>query len=67
LRFSYTGEPMSIEDRLINPLGFKVERYRRSAETPPMPDPTPVQPGEAGTSGAAVAPGQTFGAGRPPR
>jgi type IV secretion system protein VirB8 len=67
LRYGYTGEPMSVEDRLINPLGFKVERYRRSAETPPMPEPAPVQPGEAAIPDAAVVPGQTFNAGRQPR
>lgn len=67
LRYSYTGEPMSVEDRLINPLGFKVERYRRSAETPPMPDPAPVQAGEAVIPDAAAASGQTTGAGPPPQ
>lgn len=67
LRYSYSGEPMSVEDRLVNPLGFKVERYRRSAETPPMPDPTPVQSGGVAIPDATVAPGQTLGAGRPPQ
>lgn len=42
IRFGYTGEAMSIEDRLTNPLGFKVIRYRRSAEIPPSPLPTPI-------------------------
>lgn len=67
LRFSYTGEPMSVEDRLVNPLGFKVERYRRSAETPPVPEPTPVQPAAAALSGPSSAPDQSAGAGLTPR
>lgn len=39
IRYSYSGEPMSLEDRLVNPLGFKVERYRRSAEALPSSGP----------------------------
>lgn len=39
LRYGYSGEPMSVEDRLINPLGFKVERYRKSAEILPTFEP----------------------------
>lgn len=35
--FTYSGEPMSAADRLINPLGFKVTRYRRDAETLAVP------------------------------
>jgi len=36
--FHYSGMPMAQEDRYINPLGFQVLRYRRSAEslTPPV-------------------------------
>lgn len=67
LRFSYTGEPMSVEDRLVNPLGFKVERYRRSAETPPVPEATPVQPTAAAISGLSAAPDQSVNAGQEPR
>lgn len=32
VHFSYSGEPMSVADRMINPLGFKIDRYRKSAE-----------------------------------
>jgi type IV secretion system protein VirB8 len=32
IRYRYSGEPMSMEDRLINPLGFQVLRYRRDQE-----------------------------------
>jgi type IV secretion system protein VirB8 len=30
--FRYTGAPMRMDDRLLNPLGFKVTSYRRDAE-----------------------------------
>jgi type IV secretion system protein VirB8 len=33
IAFRYTGAPMRMEDRFINPLGFQVTRYRRDAET----------------------------------
>lgn len=33
IRYTYSGEPLSLEDRMINPLGFKVSDYRKSAET----------------------------------
>src|SRR3546814_16291712 len=32
VRFEYSGEPMRVADRMINPSGFKVTRYRKSAE-----------------------------------
>ena len=31
--FRYTGAPMRMEDRFVNPLGFQVTSYRRDAET----------------------------------
>jgi type IV secretion system protein VirB8 len=34
--YRYTREPMSVEDRFINPLGFQVLRYSKNAETPPV-------------------------------
>jgi len=40
VRFRFSGEAMSAADRLVNPLGFQVVRYRRDAEMPPSP---PVQ------------------------
>ncbi|HEX8621895.1 MAG TPA: VirB8/TrbF family protein [Allosphingosinicella sp.] len=43
IRYRYSGEPLRLEDRLINPLGFQVLRYRRDAEAlPPEPAPAPV-------------------------
>ena len=35
VRYTYSRAPMTLEDRLVNPLGFKVLTYRRSAEAPP--------------------------------
>lgn len=32
IRYRFSGEPMQVEDRYINPLGFQVTRYRRDAE-----------------------------------
>lgn len=47
LRYRFTGEPMSLEDRLSNPLGFQVIEYRRDQEAPPQqadtPSPAPAQ------------------------
>ena len=37
IRYRYSGEPMSAEDRFVNPLGFQVLRYRRDAEALPPP------------------------------
>jgi len=44
IRYRYSGEPMRIEDRFINPLGFEVLRYRRSPEA--------IVPAEADTAPA---------------
>jgi len=35
MQFAFTGGPLSMEDRLINPLGFQVTSYRRDAEAAP--------------------------------
>lgn len=37
VRYRFSGEPMHLEDRFENPLGFKVVRYRRDAEALPPP------------------------------
>lgn len=42
IRFRFSGDPMSAADRFVNPLGFQVVRYRRSAEA--LPPAQPVQP-----------------------
>jgi type IV secretion system protein VirB8 len=33
MTYRFTGAPMKMEDRLLNPLGFQVTAYRRDAET----------------------------------
>jgi type IV secretion system protein VirB8 len=48
IRFGYSSGPLSVADRMINPLGFQVSRYRRSYETipavaPVTPLPVPAQ------------------------
>ena len=45
MNYRFTGEPMRMEDRLVNPLGFQVTRYRRDPEAPPPPELAP-QPGQ---------------------
>jgi type IV secretion system protein VirB8 len=39
IRYRYSGEPLAVEDRYVNPLGFKVTGYQRNAETAPAPNP----------------------------
>jgi type IV secretion system protein VirB8 len=46
LSFRYTGAPMRMEDRMLNPLGFQVTSYRRDSETIAPPPPT-AQPAPA--------------------
>ena len=48
IRYRYSGEPMRIEDRFVNPLGFEVLRYRRDAEA--------VAPAESGAAAPATVP-----------
>lgn len=45
IAFGYRGQPMRIEDRLDNPLGFEVKSYRVDAEAPPPPAAAASQPG----------------------
>ena len=35
--YQFSDGPLSAEDRLVNPLGFQVTRYRRNDETAPRP------------------------------
>lgn len=37
MRYRFSGEPMSVKDRFVNPLGFQVVHYRRNEEVL-MPD-----------------------------
>ena len=49
VRYRYSGAPMKLEDRFINPLGFQVTGYRKDPET------IPAQPVSAAESGAGIA------------
>ena len=49
VRYTYSGAPMSAADRYLNPLGFEVTRYNRSAETLPEARETVPQPTAAET------------------
>jgi type IV secretion system protein VirB8 len=40
LKFHYSGEPMTAEDRLVNPLGFHITRYHKDVEI--LREPTPM-------------------------
>ena len=43
--FKWSGEPVTAEERFVNPLGFQVTRYRRDAETTaPVAAPLPATP-----------------------
>jgi len=44
IRFRYTGEPLSLEDRLANPLGFQVIEYRTDQEIAPLTSQAAVPP-----------------------
>ncbi|WP_447727348.1 virB8 family protein [Sphingomonas koreensis] len=69
VRYRYSGEPMSLEDRFVNPLGFQVASYTRNAEALPPPEPaaapvansdapSPLQPGATPTPVQTSVPAQ---------
>jgi type IV secretion system protein VirB8 len=63
IRYRYSGEPMRIEDRFINPLGFEVVRYQRNPEAlPPQEQPAPP----AVVPQVQVVPGPTVTVQTPP-
>jgi type IV secretion system protein VirB8 len=57
IRYRYSGEPMRMEDRLINPLGFEVVHYQRNAETLP-PEPAAAPPPQTTIKPVVVVPAQ---------
>ncbi|MDI1325562.1 MAG: VirB8/TrbF family protein [Brevundimonas sp.] len=65
VRYRFSGEPMSAEDRFLNPLGFQVLDYRRDPEALPAPemsvspDPYGAVPLEAETVQVGPATGDT--------
>jgi type IV secretion system protein VirB8 len=52
IRYRYSGEPMRLEDRFVNPLGFQVLRYRKDPESAP---PVEVVQPVVGVVGVPVA------------
>jgi type IV secretion system protein VirB8 len=69
MNYRFVGEPMRMEDRLINPLGFQITRYRRDPEAPPPPEPAPqaVQPVVIRSVPVAPAPQPAQPQRQPPR
>jgi len=55
IRYRYSGEPLRLEDRMVNPLGFEVLRYRRDAEAL-LPEERAAPPAAAAPPQAAPAP-----------
>jgi type IV secretion system protein VirB8 len=69
--FRFTGQPMKMEDRLLNPLGFQVTGYRRDSEmiAPATPaanvhpsQSSLAQPPPIGANGAGAPPAPAEGA-----
>jgi type IV secretion system protein VirB8 len=58
---------MSVADRMINPLGFKVSSYRKSAEALTAPEPTTAATPAVGVAARAVLPTQGAGPAAPDR
>ncbi len=54
IRYRFSTEPLQMEDRFVNPLGFQVVRYRRDAEA--LPPPAPVETPIVGTQPATTPP-----------
>jgi type IV secretion system protein VirB8 len=52
VRYRYSGAPMKLEDRFINPLGFQVVSYRKDAETIPAEPAPQVAPAAQQVAGA---------------
>jgi len=57
VRYRYSGEPMTLEDRFVNPLGFQVTSYRK--------DPEALAPPSADVGAASVAPAARMLSGYP--
>lgn len=71
LRYRFSGEPASVADRYLNPLGFQVVRYRKDEEALPASAPvgaaSSAPSGFAPTAVSAAVNGQTaIGPGRQP-
>lgn len=66
MKYRFSAASMSAADRLLNPLGFQVLRYRRDAEIVPQPVAADSAGGTASNAianpAANAAPGQAMGA-----
>jgi type IV secretion system protein VirB8 len=56
VKYRFSGEAMSAADRMINPLGFQIVRYRRDAETVTTAPPPPPQIAPRAAPAAANGP-----------
>jgi type IV secretion system protein VirB8 len=56
IRYRYSAEPMTLEDRFVNPLGFQVTSYRKDPEAPPVAAATSDQPANASPAAPYYAP-----------
>jgi type IV secretion system protein VirB8 len=54
--YQFSGAAMSEDDRLLNPLGFQVTRYRRDAETMPELEQAPAAQASPASAPARVEP-----------
>ena len=54
IKYGFSGAAMRAEDRMINPLGFQVSRYRKDAET--LPEAVPIAPAPSVFAPAQIAP-----------
>lgn len=55
VRYRYSNEPMKLEDRFVNPLGFQVVRYRRDPEAL-VPEAAPEPPAVAAAPSPTIPP-----------
>ncbi len=66
MKYRFSAASMSAADRLLNPLGFQVLRYRRDAEIVPQPvvadSAGGTVPNAVASQAANAAPGQAMGA-----
>lgn len=58
IRYRFAGEPLAMDDRLVNPLGFAIAHYRRDQEALAAPGPAAVNiaPAAPATLAAPTAP-----------
>lgn len=63
ISYKYSGKPMTVADRLVNPLGFEVTRYRKDSETLP---PDAATPAADTAKGATATPEPTVAPAPPP-